>query len=713
VKKKVIRWIFLLFILTIAGYFLPACAPSMAVPTTSSSSAKETLPGSNQSQKSTPPPTSAPAAQPEPTQSRDSTQSHAYSPTPLSLATSQPQGTQPAEALQFPTAESRIVELEYPSRIRLGNSDIVRVALIPNEEGYTISAEFPEHPTQSKEVVVPRPAGYDLYAIARLDGATFEIAPQGEQSYRMDRNEQVTWRWSLTPRTAGTHRLALSLRLRWEPQPGASLSPRESIIFSRGLQVEVSSILGMTEAQAGITFVSISLILLLFIAGYLAFRRGNHETLDILIPNPGVVLEPLHGSLLPTETQDLLRALFSKYARVLITAEFQSGYSGSRTWLVLPVHKDGRRDAQTIVKIGPASLILAEFKNYETFVKDTLPPVTARIQQPPAGLPKSRWTNQHNSLRPAALRYTFIGQAGHAPTSLRQALLVDPDPAYLKRLFETFGPNWWMQRRPSTFRLCQEYDERLPAHFVVQPDQRSKPAPIALDGKSEWARLAPNIGSQLVLRHFARSEPRADGQSYSLEGYPFPGQSPLRVRWLAPLPNAPTDGSIGRLVATRRDLLSQSVAGLDRFGLPDPLDCLPYWLDETISGSQSVIHGDLNLENILIGPGGLVWLIDFARTRLGHPLSDFAHLQGEIIAQVIANQERSPKEFLAKLESNRYPLISALEEIAFSCLANPSRPQEYRLGLAVTCLGMLKYSNISSHSRHCLYLTASLKAKEG
>ena len=51
-----------------------------------------------------------------------------------------------------------------------------------------------------------------------------------------------------------------------------------------------------------------------------------------------------------------------------------------------------------------------------------------------------------------------------------------------------------------------------------------------------------------------------------------------------------------------------------------------------VMSPRSIIHGDLNLENVLIGPGGMVWLIDFATTREGHPLMDFAHLEAEIIA---------------------------------------------------------------------------------
>lgn len=676
---------------------MPSCAPAM-VPTPA---ALQTAQVSEATKAPAPQETKAPAG------------------TSPALTTATPSGlaTPVGEATAFPTFEARLIELEWPAHLRLGNSDIVRVSLIPTESGYTVQAEFPEHPAQSQEVSVPRPPGYDLYAIGRLEGASFDLAPQGDISYRLDPAEKVTWRWSLTPRSPGSHRLALSLRLRWEPQPGSTSIPRESMIFSRALQVDVTSILGLTDPQAAIAGIFLVLLVLSACAMILLTRRGRRP-LEILRPNPAVGLEPLPGSPLPPETQNLLRALFSRYARVVVTAEFRSGYSGSRTWLVLPVHLDGRRDASTIVKVGPAPLIQAEFENYETFVKDTLPPVTARIQQPPVGLP-ARLDPQSTIInRPAALRYTFIGQTGQTPTSLRQVLLNDPDPAYLERLFETFGPNWWMQRRPATFRLAEEYDQRLPAHFVLEPCQPGDRATV-LDGRQSPGGLALKAGEKVMIRHFAHRELRVDGQSYALEGSHTPGAAPLRVRWIAspaisgiqPIarrhPKPPSEGSPGRVVATRYDLLRQTVNGLDRFGLPDPIDCLPVWLDETISGSQSVIHGDLNLENILVGPGGLVWLIDFARTRLGHPLADFAHLEAEIIAQVLAIHQPSPEAFLSSFQNGKFPLIAALEGIASRCLANPSQPREYSLGLAVTCLGMLKYSNLTPHACHCLYLTAA------
>ncbi len=67
-------------------------------------------------------------------------------------------------------------------------------------------------------------------------------------------------------------------------------------------------------------------------------------------------------------------------------------------------------------------------------------------------------------------------------------------------------------------------------------------------------------------------------------------------------------------------------------------------------GSQSIIHGDLNLENILLGPGDFLWLIDFAQTREGPPLFDFAHLEADLIAHVFAPRIDRVENYLALLE---------------------------------------------------------------
>jgi hypothetical protein len=424
--------------------------------------------------------------------------------------------------------------------------------------------------------------------------------------------------------------------------------------------------------------------------------RRRPSPLRSLPPNPSLSIEPPAELEIPDGNMDILRALFGRYQRLVVLQDFPSGYSGAQTYLVQPIDADGRADAYTIVKVGTRPLIRREFDNYVSYVMKRLPPVTGRIQEAPVTLRGSDL---------AGIQYTFIGEPGHLPRSLQEALLEDPDPAHLYKLFDTFGPNWWMQRRPYNFRLVQEYDRFLPPHYVVEP---SAGRGVVLDGRASPGETLLSAGQVVTLRGFTEIETRGDRRSLSLRGVPQPGQPSLRVRWIG---RVASEGVTGRIAATRRSYLEGIVAGFDRFGLPDPLEKLPAIGQEALQGTRSTIHGDLNLENILIGPGGLVWLIDFAQTRDGHTLLDFAHLHGELIAHVISPRLAGPEAFLAELESREDRLLAAVRELASRCLFDPRTTLEYDLALYMVCLGGLKYPNLTPQAKHLLYLTAAFLGK--
>jgi hypothetical protein len=649
----------------------------------------------------TAPPTQAPAATEAPA---PFTQTPIVEPTTIVPTTTQPPVVVTAPPTQIaPTAviEERMIELEWPSQMRLGESDIIRIALIPSREGYTITTEFPEHQIVTNPVPVERPGGYGLSAIARLDAIGFRVAPEAEIPQGLPLDQPVTWRWTVTPVAAGQQRLTLSLKLLWTPLAGNPSPPRETVIYSKGLTVQVISFLGMTIGQAagvGVFGAAVGAALSLPLAAYFLFRPRPRALLQTIAPNAGLVVEAPPTFHLSDDERTLLRALFHRYSRVTLEAEFRSGYSGARTFLALPVRADGRADAYTIAKLGERDSIQREFENYETFVKDTLPPMTARIQETPV-------TAGTKTDGRAAVRYTFISEPTRLPISLRESLISNPQssnsPALLEKLFSTFGPNWWMQRKPYTFRLAQEYDRMLPAHFVLEPTTE-KPSG-ELDGRRPPAQFNFQTGAVIAVTNLRIVERRPDGKSLSLQGAVTPGQPPLRVRWNSlKLP----EGRTAKVFATRDSLLCDLTASFDRFGLPDPLAKLPALLDERLIATQSTIHGDLNLENILVGPGGFVWLIDFAQTRDGHPLYDFAHLEAGIIAQVIAPQFNSASKYLPQLDS-LHPLRATLHDIAKRCLFNPSQPREYHLALFMACVGALKYVNLNSFQKHILYLTAA------
>lgn len=661
-------------------------------------------------QPSTPVPPAANEAQPA--QSEKATETPAVEPTtaPLPL----PQNTPvPTPAIQ---QEPRIVELEWPPHMRLGDSDLVRVSLIPSQTGYTLSTEFQGNQVVTTAVQVKRPENAAVSVIGSLQGIGFSISPASEQRIALPENEPVTLRWSISPRQAGQQRLTLSLLFEWAKDGSAVAS---SQAFSRGMSVQVESIMGMTAAQAG-TLGVLGLALGAGLGGlaWMMGRRRNTALPDEITvatkANANTAIEPHHEIILRDDEQQLLRAVFRKYARVSVEREFRSGYSGARTLLCLPVQADGRSDAYTIAKMGERASIEREFHNYERFVKDTLPPVTARIQEPPATLSPSGITSQ------AVLRYTFIGKPGQAPTSLREALLRNPDPALLHTLFDTFGPNWWLQKRPYTFKLSQEYDRALPSHLVVEPCAPARNA-RRISGAATLSQTMDEIksGDVVTLRDFPLIEQRPDGVSYSLTGTPNAGQPPLRIRVDSPeMPRL--ERQHWRITGTRNTLLRSFVHGLDLLGLPDPIDALASIEHRSIRGTQSIIHGDLNLENVLSGPGAFVWLIDFASTREGHTLSDFARMETELISQIVAPALPDPRNFLALLrqldagESSVAPgaLIDTARSLAWRCLFNPLQHNEYWLALTMTALGSLKFTNLTAHQRHLLYLTAAHVAQK-
>jgi hypothetical protein len=611
----------------------------------------------------------------------------------------------PTQALAAPEAlpelvEERTIEMEWPETLRLGESDVIRLSLQPYANGYIVEAEFPDHQTQQRELVFERPGGYDLHAVAWLEGVAFEISPQGEQVRQLRSGDAASWYWSLTANQAGRHRLALTLALRWIDSSTGALT-RETQVFARGLNIQVTSFLGITfERARQIGFGLLGFVA--FVIGWGVMRRIRQERSSVhsVQPNKLVTLEVDPRLQLSDDHARLLKALFASYARLMVNREFLSGYSGARTFLIQPVRSDGRSDAYTIAKIGLQRMIEREYANYENFVKDTLPPVTARIQHAPV-------TVKGSSL--AAIRYTFLGDAGQVPASLRQVLLADPTGGHLRRLYDTFGPNWWRQNRPYAFRLEQEYDHLLPAHLILKPafgkgmrwritdylDERMRPDEIpSLD-----------IGARIPLRKFTQAELRADGKSLTLRGQVQPGHPPLRITWLSS--ERPSVGTLAEVVATRQAVLLEATKDFDSGDLPDPLLYLPEALQTPLNSTQSIIHGDLNLENILVGPGGLLWLIDFASTHEGHTLADFAHLEAELIAHVLIRQVKGPQEFVRRLENNEFPLINSLHEIAAECMLNPVDSKEYGLAVFLSCLGGLKYLNLDRSAKHLLYLSAA------
>jgi hypothetical protein len=133
-------------------------------------------------------------------------------PPPTSVPTPTAPGPTPT-----PIIEERFIEVEWPTNLNLGDSDIIRLALIPTTSGYTTQLEYPEHTVELEEVDVPYLAGYQAVAIARLDAVGMDFQPTGDQTQSLVEGESLYWRWTIYPQSAGRHRMSLSLSIYWEP----------------------------------------------------------------------------------------------------------------------------------------------------------------------------------------------------------------------------------------------------------------------------------------------------------------------------------------------------------------------------------------------------------------------------------------------------------------------------------------------------------------
>lgn len=150
-----------------------------------------------------------------------------------------------------------------------------------------------------------------------------------------------------------------------------------------------------------------------------------------------------------------------------------------------------------------------------------------------------------------------------------------------------------------------------------------------------------------------------------------------------------------------------------------------------INGALSTIHGDLHLGNIMIGPNNSAFLIDFARTRDGHTVFDWACLEISLMSEIISpvvgeswDDVYKALPYLVQLNSKHAApkdsteLTSALtvirhvRQIAGDCLAAKEVWTEYYVALAMCALRAVTWSTMSIPARKLMFVLAGLSIQE-
>ena len=183
--------------------------------------------------------------------------------TQVPLATLEPTQS-PLLQLAPQLVERRLVAMEWPPCIRVGDGDRLRLTLLIDSQGrITPSVETAGHQVKGQEVTIPDL--YDTHNLvieARLDLAGVPVEPQGVVSQPMLRGQPLTFYWSIRPQDIGILRGTLWIFLVMVPKDGGTVQRQP--LLALPVNIEAISVLGLPANVArwgGVVGASLSVVL--------------------------------------------------------------------------------------------------------------------------------------------------------------------------------------------------------------------------------------------------------------------------------------------------------------------------------------------------------------------------------------------------------------------------------------------------------------------
>jgi hypothetical protein len=445
---------------------------------------------------------------------------------------------------------------------------------------------------------------------------------------------------------------------------------------------------------------------------------------------------------LPAQGAAILGRMFPDYQEIVIKDELTAyGLSGGRVYQVHLIRGEAAIELPRAVKIASPSLIRREARAFQEFVRNQWPGIAA-LDGEPVLLP------EHNT---AALCYRMVGGGIFETQSLREycleASIEDVLFVLEARLFRIMEQVMLRSARIEFERpLSASYDRVLPVNLLIEPvagpaEGISEQPVLITPDTVPAAGLQP--GDLVRIEGFVVTDANPTRPSVTLNLPPdrAPNAYRMRLQPIEELAAFPVDQAIpptlGVVRETRKTRLAAEVAKVmgpdldpvageitlpDGTELPNPLPAVPTILAESRHVRVNFVHGDLNLENILVDP--LVRdasLIDFADSRRDHVLLDFFRLETEVLIKLLPvtlAEEKLPADlirpFLERLhmvtaqpgQTAPAPLHPALErpfaiarairEAAREGLYDRRDPREYYEGLLLYLLGALKFENLDT-----------------
>ncbi len=354
----------------------------------------------------------------------------------------------------------------------------------------------------------------------------------------------------------------------------------------------------------------------------------------------------------------ILERMFYGYKKIRIEHQLAGGYTRAELYVVTPITFNGTEHARVVVKIARADDVAEEARRYESHIRRTLPPFTARLEEHPTVLEETGF---------GGLKYTLITGTNQRATNLTdiaQEWSPEQIGTWLRdQLYSTFGDLWWMQGRPSPIELWMEYDWLLPPLMILDyvptprpPDDSIRVRPSVKKSQLDLIRY----GDQVTVESFNVQKVDRQKRELTLAINGGPGvEKAYRIRFrnvdfdqinfsrselVDHLTGKLWESRQGQLVQAVNDLIPEDFNVRDEFIpiYPDttrlvanPLMRYDYYMGIRMTMLISKIHGDMHTGNLMVGPKDMPFLIDFAHARDGHTLFDWACLEISLLNTVV------------------------------------------------------------------------------
>ena len=161
--------------------------------------------------------------------------------------------TAEGQVIEMPPAipEMRLLTLEFPPKIRAGDSDVVRLILEMDENGgLTPTVSSAGNVTRGETVIIPNLFDtYNVLAEARLDLAGVDVRPSETISETLLPLQKVTFFWSVLPGEIGNYKGTVWFYLHFIPKTSAGVESRQAL-SAQPIEIEATSFFGLGATPA-------------------------------------------------------------------------------------------------------------------------------------------------------------------------------------------------------------------------------------------------------------------------------------------------------------------------------------------------------------------------------------------------------------------------------------------------------------------------------